>query len=131
MAVAVCAFASAFTAAQAATCDLAKCTCDGVSLASLRNTTVQAPTDSEGYTYQLSLCGEIPRSELPSGCAQCATCNDQRAAPIFCLSSFNDGRVLRGSQTRSILPSSSTRQTTPLTASRSAPSARARRASAV
>jgi len=43
-----------------------------VSLSSLRGKTHHAPTDAEGYAYMLSVCGEIPKDELPSGCQQYA-----------------------------------------------------------
>jgi hypothetical protein len=53
-------------------CDLSACECDGVSLSSLRGKTHHAPADAEGYAYMLSVCGEIPKDELPSGCQQYA-----------------------------------------------------------
>jgi hypothetical protein len=32
----------------------------------------QAPTDTEGYAYKISMCTEIPNAQLPSGCQQYA-----------------------------------------------------------
>jgi hypothetical protein len=55
-----------------AACDLAACTCDGVDLSDLKGKVFQAPTDSEGYAFKISICGEIPNAQLPSGCQQYA-----------------------------------------------------------
>jgi len=54
------------------TCDLSTCECDGVSLSSLRGKTYHPPVDAEGYAYMISVCDEIPKDELPSGCQQYA-----------------------------------------------------------
>ena len=53
-------------------CDLKKCTCAGVDLSKFKDRVFRAPTDAEGYTYSLALCGEIPKASLPSGCQQYA-----------------------------------------------------------
>eukprot|EP01051_Picozoa_sp_SAG22_P000466 SAG22_NODE_13_length_33548_cov_57.167773_18_plen_2478_part_00 len=53
-------------------CDLAECICDGVDLSGFEGNVFQAPTDSEGYAYMISICSEIPTAELPTGCQQYA-----------------------------------------------------------
>eukprot|EP01048_Picozoa_sp_COSAG05_P019702 COSAG05_NODE_3159_length_2278_cov_8.291877_1_plen_263_part_00 len=54
-------------------CDLAKCTCDGVDLAGLKALgVVTSGPDAEGYSYKVSICQEIPAASLPSGCQQYA-----------------------------------------------------------
>lgn len=58
--------------AQGAKCDLTKCMCGGVDLSSMMNKVFKAPQDAEGYAYSLSICGEIPKASLPSGCQQYA-----------------------------------------------------------
>ena len=55
-----------------APCDLTKCMCAGVDLSSMMNKVYKAPQDAEGYAYSLSICGEIPKASLPSGCQQYA-----------------------------------------------------------
>lgn len=57
---------------HAAACDLASCTCDGVDLSGMKGQVYQAPTDSEGYAYKISMCSEIPAATLPTGCQQYA-----------------------------------------------------------
>ena len=59
-------------AAQGAKCDLVKCNCGGVDLSGLKGKVYKAPTDAEGYAYSISICGEIPKTALPSGCQQYA-----------------------------------------------------------
>lgn len=65
-------FAAQGVDAQGAKCDLASCTCGGVDLSSMKGKVYKAPQDAEGYAYSLSICGEIPKSALPSGCQQYA-----------------------------------------------------------
>ena len=60
------------TVAQGQACDLTKCECDGVNLSALKGKLFKAPADAEGYAYSLSICGEIPKASLPSGCQQYA-----------------------------------------------------------
>ena len=50
-------------------CDLATCTCDGVDLAALSGQIFDTPTSSDGYAYRLSMCTDIPKENLPAGCA--------------------------------------------------------------
>eukprot|EP01052_Picozoa_sp_SAG31_P002825 SAG31_NODE_102_length_25175_cov_10.778553_17_plen_208_part_00 len=57
---------------DAAQCDLAGCTCDGVDLSGMKGKVYQAPPDSEGYAYKISMCSEIPAETLPTGCQQYA-----------------------------------------------------------
>jgi hypothetical protein len=149
-------FAAQGVDAQGAKCDLASCTCGGVDLSSMKGKVYKAPQDAEGYAYSLSICGEIPKSALPSGCQQYAEHPSVVKVSVFSLplpahapSSRRAAIVMplhvrrRGSRYSSstrALPHSpncryrarrrSTRTTTRRTASKSVRSDRAARASA-
>ena len=51
-------------------CDLANCSCAGVDLSKFKGKVFRAPTDAEGYAYSITMCGEISKPALPSGCQQ-------------------------------------------------------------
>ena len=63
---------AAQTAEPGAPCDLKSCTCAGVDLSKFKGKVFKTPKDAEGYAYSLAMCGEIPKTSLPSGCQQYA-----------------------------------------------------------
>ena len=72
MAAALAVVGTAAAQAPGGKCDLVKCNCGGVDLSGLKGKVYKAPTDAEGYAYSISICGEIPKAALPSGCQQYA-----------------------------------------------------------
>jgi hypothetical protein len=71
-----------------APCDLKSCTCDGVDLSSLAGKTYVTPVDADGYAYKVSICTEIPRASLPTGCVgyttHAAAVRYQADSPLDC-----------------------------------------------
>jgi hypothetical protein len=51
-------------------CDLTTCTCDGVSLLALKDEVYETAPDADGYSYQVAVCGEIPKHFWPPVCNQ-------------------------------------------------------------
>jgi hypothetical protein len=51
-------------------CDLTTCTCDGVSLLALKDEVYETAPDADGYSYQVAVCGEIPKHFRPPVCNQ-------------------------------------------------------------
>ena len=50
-------------------CDLATCTCGGVALTQLKSRgVITTDVSTDGYSYMLSFCTEIPDDLLPKGC---------------------------------------------------------------
>ena len=73
-------------------CDLGKCTCDGVDLSALRNKLYRTHVNNSanggwdqpaGYVLLISICDEIPRAKLPSGCSINDWAEKSRASAVY------------------------------------------------
>ena len=54
---------------QPSECDVAACTCAGVNLKGMQHKLDKTTTaDTQGYSYMISICGDIPAKSLPEGC---------------------------------------------------------------
>ena len=70
-------------AGGAAACNTTACTCAGVDLSSVKGVHQSKAGKAGGMSVMLSLCGAIPKAQLPSGCTSLVTGPSTVAAVYF------------------------------------------------